>query len=57
MNRKEFIEKYQPGVITTNGTIKDQQWLVDFYALLEDELNNTTDRYLKIINEAHAKTH
>jgi len=47
MNREIFIEKWHPGIVTTNGTFKSKEWLLDFYAVLADEKEET----MKMVNE------
>jgi hypothetical protein len=42
MTKKQFIEKWQPGYIDTNGTHKSDEWMRDFMSLFEEEMQPPT---------------
>jgi hypothetical protein len=42
MTKKQFIEKWQPGYIDTNGTHKSDEWMRDFVSLFEEDMQPQT---------------
>ena len=58
MTKEQFIEKYQPELITENGIEKDKRWLSDFYHVLlaenQDTLNYAFEVHTKALDKIFA---